>query len=303
MKIGIVTLTYNGHKDTLECLSSLSRVKTTHELFVVVVDNGSRERFAIEDVRSRNRKCVECRVIHLQKNRGFSGGNNAGIAACMKEGADAVILINNDTLVSPDIIDKLVAASETYNHRAVIGPKIYFAKGYEFHPHRYTAPEKGTVIWYAGGIIDWKNVYASHRGVDEVDTGQYDTPCATDFITGCCMYIPASVIRDVGVLDDRYFLYYEDADFCMRARANGYALMYEPSAVMWHKNAQSSGSSGSDIHVYYQTRNRLMFGVKYAPVRTKLALMRESLTLAMGGGVRRRAVVDFYLCRWGKGSV
>ncbi|MBI4130588.1 hypothetical protein HY468_04680, partial [Candidatus Roizmanbacteria bacterium] len=97
-----------------------------------------------------------------------------------------------------------------------------------------------------------------------------------------------------------YFLYYEDVDFCMRVSRSGYGVYIQPEAVMWHKNAQSTDFSGSAIHVYYQTRNRLLFGMRYSPFRTKVALIRESIRQLSQNTVIRKAVIDFYTHRWGK---
>ena len=299
MKIGIVILNYNGHDDTVDCLSSLSKIKTDHDVKVVVVDNGSKEE-QVPQIANSKSQTVHVELLHNTVNKGFSGGNNVGIEYCMKEGAEAVILLNNDTIVSPDFVERLVMASKHNDHQAIIGPKIYFAAGYEFHKEKYKKSEQGNVIWYAGGVIDWKNVYASHRGVDEVDKGQYDEASKTAFVTGCCMFIPKNIIQDIGMLDEAYFLYYEDVDYCMRARRKGHELWYEPSAHIWHKNARSSGLSGSDVQIYYQTRNRLLFGMRYAPVRTKLALVRESISFFTQGGERRNAIVDYFTGQLGR---
>ena len=299
MKIGIVILNYSGHDDTVDCLSSLSKITTAHDVKVVVVDNGSKEE-QVPQIANSKSQTVHVELLRNTVNKGFSGGNNVGIEYCMKDEAEAVILLNNDTFVSPDFIDRLVMASKHNDHQAIIGPKIYFAAGYEFHKEKYKKSEQGNVIWYAGGVIDWKNVYASHRGVDEVDKGQYDEASKTAFVTGCCMFIPKNIIQDIGMLDEAYFLYYEDVDYCMRARRKGHELWYEPSAHIWHKNARSSGSSGSDLQIYYQTRNRLLFGMRYAPVRTRVALIRESMSFFTQGGERRNAVVDYFMGKLGK---
>ena len=102
---------------------------------------------------------------------------------------------------------------------------------------------------------------------------------------------------------DNYFLYYEEADFCERAKKRGYRIFYAPKAIVWHKNARSVGGVGSELQDYYTTRNRLLFGVKYAPYRAKIALIRESFGLLKSGRKwQKRGVMDFYLGRFGKGS-
>ena len=201
-------------------------------------------------------------------------------------------------MVDPNLVTELV---KTANKKvSIVVPKIYFAKGYEYHKERYTKAEQGKVIWYAGGKIDWNNMYASHRGVDEVDRGQYDVSEQTEFASGCCMLLSCELFEEVGYLDDDLFLYLEDLDFCLRAKRVGYEIIYAPRALVWHKNASSSDKPGSKLHQYYLTRNRLIVGMRYAPLRTKLALLKESFKFFQKGGVLRKAVRDYYLYNWGK---
>ena len=118
---------------------------------------------------------------------------------------------------------------------------------------------------------------AKHRGVDEIDKDQYDRFEETDFITGCLMLFDKQVLDEVGFLDESYFLYFEDADFCIRAKKKGVKLYYDPSLVIQHKVSQSTGGSGSSLQQKYQSRNRLKLGLKYAPFRTKLHLLKNYL--------------------------
>ncbi|HLB60205.1 MAG TPA: glycosyltransferase family 2 protein [Patescibacteria group bacterium] len=307
--IAIVIVTHNGWEDTLDCLRSIAHLeKDGVSLSVVHVDNHS-EKFEIRNskfetiITSLKSKQICFENIRLNSNRGFSGGNNEGIKKALENGADYVMLLNNDTVVHKDLVMNLTRAAEEKSDAGITGPKIYFAEGYEYHHSRYGLKERGKVIWYAGGMIDWDNVYLSHRGVDEVDRGQYDREEETGFITGCCMFVKREVFEKVGFLDERYFLYLEDADFCIRAKKKGFLTWYIPHAVLWHRNAQSTGKPGSPLHVYYQTRNRLLFGMNYAPLRTKFALIRESMKLLREGGVRRKAVTDYFTGRMGKGSI
>jgi GT2 family glycosyltransferase len=195
----------------------------------------------------------------------------------------------------------LDGAAKSYRD-GIFGCKIYFAKGYETHKERYQDNELGKVIWYAGGLIDWSNCYSSHRGVDEVDKGQFDRNFETDFVTGACMLIKRQVIEEVGLFDPKYFLYLEENDLCQRAKRKNYKLifLYQPTA--WHENAQATGL-GSTLHDYYLTRNRLLFGLKYAPLYTKFALLRESYRMLKSGRPwQKRGVMDFYTGNFGAGS-
>ncbi len=294
--IFIVILNFNGEKDTVECLTSIRQLLTkNYQLSTIVVDNGSKEKLVVSS--------KELVVIRNIDNLGFAGGNNVGIQYALENKADYIVILNNDTLVDKNLVDELVKVSQSDETIGIVVPKIYFAKGFEFHKSRYKKDQLGKVIWYAGGIIDWGNVIGKHRGVDDVDSGQYEKEGETDFASGCCMMIKRSVFEKIGMLDNKYFLYYEDSDFSLRAKKAGFKIVFAPKAVLWHKNAGSAGGSGSSLQDYYITRNRLLFGMRYAPLRSKLALLRESLGLLVNGRPwQKRGVIDFYLGRLGKGS-
>lgn len=298
-KIFIIILNWNGKKDTLECLDSLGELRSmNYESRIVVVDNGSDD----GSVEVIHKDYPEVILLENKENLGFAEGNNVGIRYALENGADYVILLNNDTLVDKNLVNELLKVMESDSQTGVLSPKIYFAPGFEFHKDRYQENERGKVIWYAGGEMDWQNILGSHRGVDGVDNGQYNHEEQTDYATGCCMMVKREIFEKVGLLDKKYYLYYEDVDFCERAKRCGYKVAYVPKAIVWHKNAGSSGKPGSPVHEYYQTRNRLLFGFRYASFRSKLALFRESLKFLLRSGVRRKAIIDFYSGNFGKGS-
>lgn len=287
-KIAIVILHFGSKENTLECLESISNLETT-----IVVDNGSAERF----------KTGKLKVIKNEKNLGFAGGNNVGIKYALVDGADYILILNNDTLVDKNLILELLKMADSDPKIGIVVPKIYFAPGFEFHKDRYQEENLGKVIWYAGGIMDWENIIGHHRGVDEVDHHQYDKVEETEIATGCCMLLKKDVFEKVGLFDEKYFLYYEDADLSLRAIKAGFRIVYAPKAILWHKNAGSAEGSGSKLQDYYISRNRLLFGMRWAPFRSKLALLKESIGLFINGRPwQRRGALDFYLGRFGKGS-
>jgi GT2 family glycosyltransferase len=201
-----------------------------------------------------------------------------------------------------NLLVRLAKVADQVGSPAIIGPKIYFAPGFEYHKKRYQKNDLGKVFWYAGGKIDWQNIFASHQGVDEVDHGQYETQQSTPFVSGCAMLVDRKIFEKIGLLDDKYFLYLEDLDFCVRARRAGFKIIYAPQAWLWHKNAGSS-TVGGDLHDYFLTRNRMLFGFRYANRRTKFALFRETLRLLKGGRPWQKiGIRDFYWRRFGQGS-
>lgn len=278
MKISAVIVIFGKSPHLKECLGSLKQsVLPGTDFDTIVIDN-------------------------TNKNLGFSGGNNQGIKQALARNADAVLLLNDDTKVDPHAIRHLANALFSKSNIGMAVPKIYFYPGFEYHKGRYRKPQLGKVLWYAGGKIDWNNCIGIHRGVDEVDHGQYDAMEDVRFATGCCLLIKREVFEKIGFLDERYFLYLEDLDFNVRAKKAGYQIIYEPKAVVWHKNAQSSGS-GSALHDYFFTRNRLLFGMTHATSRAKFALFREAMKLLISGQTwKKKAVVDFFIGRFGKGS-
>lgn len=284
----VVIVNWNGKKDTLECLESLGKSNC------IVVDNGSTDG-SVEEIR---KTFPSVQIIENKENLGFSGGNNVGIKKALDGGADFVWLLNNDTRVDKNARQTLVDVF-TDEGVGVAGSKIYFSPGHEFHKERYKKAQLGKVLWYAGGTIDWQNMYAAHRGVDEVDRGQYQIIEETPFISGCSLMVRRAVFEKVGLLDEKFFAYMEDLDFCLRAKRAGYKLLYVPQSIVWHKNAGSSGV-GSQLHQYYMTRNRLLIGMRYAPLRTKIALLKEGVRFT---SIRRRAYFDALLGRYGKQTI
>lgn len=304
--VAIILVNWNGKTDTLECLESLRQVKSSREagsrsagqkskVKSIIVDNGSTDN-SVEVIRE---KFPDVEVIETGKNLGFAGGNNVGIRRALEWGADYLWLLNNDTVIKSNA---LVALLEAFGDKSVgvAGSRIYFASGHEYHKERYTKEDRGHVLWYAGGIIDWKNMYASHRGVDEVDRGQFDKTEETPFVTGCSMVVKREVFEKIGLFNEKLFAYLEDLDYCLRASQAGYKLFYVPQSIVWHKNAGSSGV-GSSLHQYYMTRNRLFIGMHYASLRTKFAIAREAMRFILNGpSIRRKGVFDALVGRWGK---
>ncbi|MEX2028047.1 MAG: glycosyltransferase family 2 protein [Candidatus Curtissbacteria bacterium] len=290
-KVSVVVLNYKGLPETLECLESLRRCEEDgNDVEIVVVENGS-EDGSVEALS----KIKDIHLVVNENNLGFSGGMNIGIKYALRRGSDYVIILNNDTIVEKELIVNLAKEASKAD---IVSPKIYFAPGFEFHKARYKKSDLGKVIWYAGGRIDWQNILGRHIGVDEVDRGQFDNNRQIDFATGACMLIRKETFAKIGFLDEKYFLYLEDMDFCVRARKKGLKITFAPRAILWHKNAISSGGSGSKLQDYYFTRNRLLFAAKYATLRTKLAVLKQSI-LWSSDKIKRKAFFDFLVLNFG----
>lgn len=300
--VAVIILSWNRKKDTLETIESLIKSNIRgFRMDIIVVDNGSTDGSveAIENLQFS--KKIELKLIINKSNLGFAEGNNVGMRYSLKHGFDYIALLNDDTSVDENLVGNIIRQHEKYPEAGAISPKIYFAQGFEYHK-KYKTSELGRVIWYAGGSIDWNNVYGSNYGVDEVDKGQFDQTRDTDFATGCFVMYKAKVLKDIGLYDKKYFAYMEDADHAQRTKRAGYRVLYSPKGWLWHKVSQSSGI-GSELNDYFLTRNRMIFGMRYASLRTKFALFRESIKLLLiGRKWQKIGIKDYYLKKYGKGS-
>lgn len=301
--VSIIILTTNALNMTKEQLVDIAKLDVDGlNAECLVVDNGSKDgtEDAIKNYKLPNMKY---KFIQSGANLGFAGGNNVGIKDALKRGIDYIILMNNDLILPKDIVKKLVSYMENSSEVGVASPKMYFAKGYEFHKDRYKESDKGKVIWYAGGVIDRNNVYSLHRGVDEIDHGQYDETIETDFANGAVVIVRREVFEKVGLLDDSFFLYWEDADFSERVRRAGFKVMYFPKTKMWHKVSASTGGSGSPTNDYFLTRNRFYYSMRYSPLRTKFAVLRDTIRLIFAGRIWQKwGAIDAILGRKGMGQ-
>lgn len=292
-KVAIITVNYNGKSDTLELLESLNKLNSdSYKLWTIVVDNASND----GSVPAIHKQFPDIDIIQTGANLGFGEGYNKGLEYAKIWGADFFFLINNDSITAdPKVLEKLIMVLEKDPTVGIAAPKILFEKGFEFHKDRYPDKDLGKVIWYAGGEFDWDNIQSIHRGLDEVDHGQYDQIEETFFISGACLLIKKEVLKKISGFDGQYFLYFEDADFCRQVKSLGFKLYYVGQTFIYHKVSRSTGI-GSVLTDYYHSRNRLIFGLKYAKPRTKFALLREALKLLIfGRPAQRQGVLDFYL--------
>jgi GT2 family glycosyltransferase len=287
IKHAVVLVNYKVATDTIVCVNSIKKTKDAPH--IIVVDNGS----APEVVQELRDACPGLDIIVAPGNVGFSVGNNLGIKKALKMGAEVVYILNNDTEVDPNLFFR--AYRYVAGKNRISGGKIYYAKGYEFHAEQ---KGKGNIIWYAGGYFDWSVVIARHYGVDEEDHGQYDKIKPVDFITGCFIAVPRQVFKKIGLLDEPFFLYLEDTDFCLHAKAKGIEVMYNPNLVVYHRNS-SSTVAGSPLVDYYITRNRFFIGKRYGSFRLRFALLREALFRNWSSPIRRAAFLDYFFGRMG----
>ncbi len=239
--VAVVVLNWNGLADTRVLLPTLQRCRLPEgwRLRLLMVDNGSSDGSA--DAIAREFPDVE--VVALPANRRFAGGCNAGLERALAGGADAVMLLNNDTEAEPGLLEHLLLALEQDPRAGAVAPLICL---------RQTLDR----IWYAGGRCVPALGLAAHRGLRQRDRGQYRAMEPTGYLTGCCLLATRAAWERVGPLDEGYFIYAEDADWCLRARAVGLGLRFVPTARLWHKVSASTGAA-SPWKIYQRTRANL----------------------------------------------
>ena len=292
-KVSIILLNLNAYEDTRDCSDSLQQVHCPN-FDVIVVDNGSSD-----DSPARIQgKFPGFTLLRSEENIGFAGGNNLGIEYALNHGAAYVLLLNNDTLVDPGFLSHLVQMGETDPRIGILGPKIFYAS-------------EPTRIWFAGGNVRYGKGSCDHVGKDQFDQdGKFSHTQDTAFITGCAMMIRAEVLLKIGLLDSRLFIYWEDNDFCMRARNAGYRRVFVPAAHVWHKISRTCGLESS-FTLYLSTRNQLAWIAKHVPFPYKpftlaftlgrkvakiliYSFRRHNLAAAVWAGIR-----DFFLGVYG----
>ena len=236
-----IILNWNGAQDTLACLESLTDVSYPH-FAILIVDNGSTD----DSVKVIQTAFPDIELVETGENLGFAGGNNVGLRHALAMNADYALLLNNDTVVDPDFIEQLVTVAQENDRIGVVGPTIYY----------HSRPN---TIWSAGGAIDWRRGWTWMVGLDEQDKGQFgSTPRPVDFVTGCALMISRRALESAGLLDERFFMYYEETEWCVRVARAGFEIRHVPTARIWHKIAPQAQAVSPFVH-YYMTRNRLLF--------------------------------------------
>jgi hypothetical protein len=234
-KVLIVILNWNGRNDSLECLESVFRTDYP-DFVVVVVDNGSTDGSpeAIENVYPRSI------VIRNAKNTGFTGGNNIAIRYGLQEGADLFWLLNNDTVVETDTLGKLVEAALSKEEIGLVSPVVYF----------YDERER---IQYCGCFLDTEGYRFRHAPAAR--WGEGETIRENELNWGTALLITRKVVEEIGFLDEKYFAYYEDFEYSLRAKRSGFTSVIRSDARIFHKDSRATGSRTSPMQVFLRTRN------------------------------------------------
>lgn len=282
-KIFIIILTFNNEKTIGDLLESVNPLVGIFK--VVVCDNNSKD-----ETISRVKKFKFVKIIKNKENLGYAGGNNVGIKYALKNGADFVFILNPDTLLKNDFLTNFRENTSLLlenNKIGIIGPKIYDNEG---------------KIWSVGGRVDKERYSAYLVGYGKDDMGQYNVDNNIDYVSGTAIIVRKDVFEKIGLLREDYFLYYEDVDFCLRARKAGFGICIDPSITVIHKPSTSVGRD-SDIMQYYLARNHLLFVERFAPVGIKIReLTRTPKTLYQARNKKYEllGLRDYFLRRFHK---
>lgn len=235
-KIAIIIPNYNGDRVLFDCISSI--LNSTYQDFAIIIVDDHSTHFATSKLTRLDSRIV---CIQNEENVGFSASINQGIEYAVAHDFDYVMLLNNDTFIDSNMLSILVNASA---QKYVTVPTMYYAKYKD-------------VIWYGGGKIDPKTGGVIHTGRKKKSVGQSFIK-EVSFATGCCILIPTFIIREIGMLDMAYYMYYEDVEFCARIIANGYRILYVSNALLWHRVNFTMSKEGNNC-LYYTRRNWLYF--------------------------------------------
>jgi len=254
-----VLLNWNGGRDTIECLNSLANLQYSNYQ-VVVIDNGSSD----DSVARIRRASPDVEIFQTEKNLGFAGGCNVGIRYALGKNVEYVWLLNNDAAAHPEALEAMVETAESDPRIAAVGSAIY------------SATDPKTLLVWGGGHINFILGRSRH----------FVTPVRDDkiqFLTGASLLLRASALLSVGLLDDNFFMYWEDADYCFRLRRAGWRLAVAGKSIVWHKESASVGKGSLRMDTLFN-RSAARFFQKYAPV--------PALAVWVGGGLRvaKRAI-------------
>ena len=294
----IIVLTWNNFQDTAECLHSLRELD--YPCYnVVLVDNGSTDG-SIQKLQSI---FPEVKIIKNAENLGYAGGNNIGIEYALSKDVDYIILLNNDTIVDASLAGELVRVSCETANLGILGCVNYY----------YNDRKR---IQFSGGMFNWKTGNIIDTTRHKIDEGQFQLLKEVDTVAGSCLFLPTTVIKSVGLLDNRYFLTFEESDLCCRIKKAGYKVYTHMGAGIWHKVSVTGRTQKKGLNIlhYYAVRNRFLFLVRNSPKQflpVSLTYHIARTTLYFSKEIRNKntaqaklllyGLIDGILCRYGKG--
>jgi GT2 family glycosyltransferase len=270
LAVWCIVLAYNGIDLTLECLATL-RNQDYPNLHLLVVDNASTD----DTVEILRAQAPDVEVLPANANLGYAGGNNLGMRHALEQGADLLFLVNNDTRLDAHCVTALVEEIRQAPTCGAVGPMVYTWDNWQ-------------TISSAGGVVDWATADAINVGAGEADQGQFAAR-SVDFVNGCGIMVSKTAVERVGLIDERFFMYWEETDWCVRMQEAGLDVRFQPAAKMQHK-APLTWEQQSPLTLYYMGRNRLFFFARHGRAAQRVgAVMGAAKGLLHGVVYNRRA--------------
>lgn len=258
MHVAIIVLNWNGKKDTLECLESLQQLDYI-DYEIIIADNGSSD----DSLRTFSSLYPKITLINNKKNLGFAEGNNKALEYVLQRSFDAALLLNNDTTVSPSLLKEFVKLSKQYP-KSILGAKVYL------HSQKTVFDHFGGNWNLSKGEFD----LVGHR--EKENFLSWENPFEIDYVCGCSLFARTSAFKEIGLLDPKFFLFWEESDFCFRAKQLGYTILVCPQAKIWHK-VSASFVGGKPHTIYFWWRNRLLFIEKNLSLKEKVSVYFHSV--------------------------
>lgn len=240
MKTAIIIIHFGKLQTTQACIKSVMNVEKRLQKIILV----NNDQIMLKKSDFGNTRKIT--IINNKKNVGFAAGVNIGIKYALKSGFDNVLLLNNDTILTKPIVERFIEDLKEHKTIAIVGPVLEFTK-------------KGKKLYDLGGYVNMLFGKTKHDNCKKVPFEVLQFP---DYISGCCMLITKEVFKKIGYFDERFFLYYEDVDFCLRARKVGFTIALDPRIILFHGLSKAVGK-GSKVTLFHQTKSALLFGKKY----------------------------------------
>lgn len=289
--ISVVAVVLNWKKPaaTIACLDALGDCKA------VVVDNNSADD-SLEVIRKTH---PDVPLFVLAENCGYAGGNNAGIAWALAQKYEWILLVNDDVVLAPGSVQALIEIGQSRPQVGFVGPLVLHAQ-----------PEN--LIQSAGGWMDarWRS---GHRGENQLDRGQFQQVENVPWLSGCALLVRSQMVREIGLLDERFFLYQEELEWCLRGRQAGWKALFAPQVKAWHAGANPDAEPNPYV-TYYMTRNHfLLLSKLHAGLLPWLDAIFQTLRTLLSWTIKPRwrskrahrdalwqGLIDFLRCRWGR---
>jgi GT2 family glycosyltransferase len=258
--VGVVIVNYNSQAEVLRLASSLDQ-QTYQDFFLVIVDNNSPDGSGI----GLQEKLSKAEVILNGSNEGFAAGVNLGIEYLKKKASPPNFfwILNPDMELDPNALEALLRSGG--NKKSIVGSKVLYP------------PDQGgqIKIWSAGGFVDFTNQQTVMRGNGEIDRGQFNESTNLDYVPGCSLFTSKEVLEELGPFPEEYFLYFEETDWCQRAKRKGIAVVYEPKSVVTHFFREEKLSE--PLVTYYYNRNKRLFFSRYSGFVARIKIFLKTL--------------------------